>query len=58
MAIRGQTLFLLGEEAEGLEDLQSARMIFQAEVVRTGQNDLKQDLAWLEQQLAKHMLAE
>ena len=57
-ANRGETLIALGEKVEGLEDLRSARPILQAEFLRTGQDEVKQFLEWVEQQIAANLPCE
>jgi hypothetical protein len=57
-ADRGDTLIALGEKVEGLEDLRSARPILQAEFLRTGQDEVKQFLGWVEQQIAENLPSE
>jgi tetratricopeptide (TPR) repeat protein len=54
-ANRGESLIALGEKVEGLEDLRSARAIAQAAFLRTGHDEVKRFLGWLEQLIAKHL---
>ena len=54
-AKRGHTLFLLGEKSKGLDDLRSARGLFQTAVERTGQAEAQDRLVRVEEVLAKFL---
>ena len=51
---RGDALASLGERTKGLQDMRSARATLHTEITRTGRNDLKHALTWLEGQLTMH----
>jgi hypothetical protein len=53
-ANRFQTRIALGRRAEGLEDLRSERDLLVAEMSRTGRDGFKEDLACVDQLIAKH----